>query len=84
MRAWSHARIAAVHIAACSQLCVLIALAQTCTCGCAQAAGGMSHDGSGSILDAVIRDTGDRSIIALGTRSMVTQCLDALRDGGST
>ncbi|KAF6260023.1 hypothetical protein COO60DRAFT_939814 [Scenedesmus sp. NREL 46B-D3] len=44
-----------------------------------EAAGGVSHDGQGSILDLVINDTGARSIIALGSAPQVQQCLDAMR-----
>lgn len=44
-----------------------------------EAAGGVSHDGQGSILDLELNDTGSRSIIALGSKSMVEQCLEAMR-----
>lgn len=43
-----------------------------------QAAGGVSHDGQGSILDLKIEDTGARTIIALGSKPQVEQCLEAL------
>lgn len=44
-----------------------------------EAAGGVSHDGQGSILDLVINDTSARAIIALGSAPQVAQCLDAMR-----
>jgi hypothetical protein len=44
-----------------------------------QAAGGTSSDGHSSILDIVIDDTTARTVIALGSHSAVTPCLEALR-----
>jgi fructose-1,6-bisphosphatase len=58
---------------------MLLTTVVSAVCSCNQAAGGVSHDGQGSILDLVINDTGARSIIALGSAPQVQQCLDAMR-----
>lgn len=46
-----------------------------------QAAGGVSHNGHGSMLDVLIEDTGMRSVVALGSASQVEECLPALQAG---
>jgi len=48
-----------------------------------EAAGGASHDGTGSILDLNIADSGARSQIALGSKAQVEQCLPALMEGAA-
>lgn len=54
---------------------------QECACAALQAAGGVSHDGQGSILDLKLNDTAGRTIIALGSKTQVEQCLEAMRGG---
>ena len=46
-----------------------------------EAAGGSSHDGKGSVLDRKIRDVGDKTVISLGSCSMVEQSVKALQEG---
>jgi fructose-1,6-bisphosphatase len=46
-----------------------------------QAAGGVSHNGHGSMLDLTIEDTGMRSVIAVGSQSQVEECVAALKAG---
>lgn len=49
-----------------------------------QAAGGVSHNGHGSMLDLRIDDTGMRSVIAVGSAAQVQQCVAALQAGGAS
>lgn len=44
-----------------------------------QAAGGMSHDGDGSVLDQVIHSTTTRSLISVGSRELVEESIPALQ-----
>ena len=46
---------------------------------CTQAAGGMSHDGKGSMLDQVITSTATRSIVCLGSRELVEESIPAMQ-----
>jgi fructose-1,6-bisphosphatase len=48
---------------------------------CVQAAGGVSHNGQGSMLDLKIADTGVRSVIAVGSAGAVGECVAALQAG---
>lgn len=61
----------------------LVGVPMLCVCVCVpQAAGGVSHNGHGSMLDLKIEDTGVRSIIAVGSQSQVQDCVAALQAGG--
>lgn len=46
-----------------------------------EAAGGVSHNGQGSMLDLKIEDTGVRSVIAVGSAGAVAECVAALQAG---
>uniref|UniRef100_A0A7S0S0I6 Fructose-bisphosphatase n=1 Tax=Chlamydomonas leiostraca TaxID=1034604 RepID=A0A7S0S0I6_9CHLO len=44
-----------------------------------EAAGGMSHDGHGSMLDRTIQTTADRTIVCLGSSDLVAQSMPAMQ-----
>eukprot|EP00798_Chlamydomonas_sp_ICE-L_P013014 gene13014-3519_t len=46
-----------------------------------EAAGGASHDGQGSMLDARIESTAIKSIVCLGSTELVEQSIPAMKDG---
>ena len=46
-----------------------------------EAAGGSSHDGQGSVLDRKIGGVGEKTVISLGSGSMVEQSIKALQEG---
>mmetsp|Transcript_24258 Transcript_24258/g.53024 ORF Transcript_24258/g.53024 Transcript_24258/m.53024 type:complete len:306 (+) Transcript_24258:97-1014(+) len=46
-----------------------------------EAAGGLSHDGTGSLLDRVIGATSERCVVCLGSKLLVEQSIPALMDG---
>ena len=44
-----------------------------------EAAGGLSHDGQGSILEKKINSAQDKTVVSLGTREEVTRSIQSLQ-----